>query len=418
MTIFVRFSQKLWRHFSDQCQKKYQYLNQDYWLFLMQKTAPFEVVSGWMGQFPKFPAKSSDIDLENPLASFKTLNKDEGVSSLKIAKLINRVASLPTKLKNWFAWRFKQVASLPSQIVWGFLKIPFVEKNILYPRYQKYLRDYQSKLPVLDLIDSKIVDELQKTGIYVTSLESLGIANTSEFVEAATKLSQELTEISLLPANKNKYEILATSAQLLKYKELFQWGLNDRLLKIVEKYLGLPVAYDGLLSVLSIANGQEIGQRTWHRDREDRQMVKVCVYLNDVTDEGGPFECLHPEINSLVCNSIKNMYRCVFNEEMKTFFPAASNQVTTCTSSVGTVIFVDTALYYHRGKPPTQLNRSAIFFSYFSRRPWHPFFCQRSPLSREERDRLSKGMSSHQRDCVSWKESLPRLVQLIPHSRI
>ncbi|HAA28098.1 MAG TPA: hypothetical protein DCE56_11045 [Cyanobacteria bacterium UBA8553] len=418
MTIFLYLSQKLWSSVSNHCHKNYQYLNQNYWLLLMQKTGSFEVVSDWIDQFPKFPDKFSGISIENPLASFKNLNENEETSSLATTKLITRVVGLATKLKKWLAWRFKQVASLPSQIVWFFLKIPFIEKNLLYPRYQKYLRDYQNQLPVLDSIDSKIVDELQKTGICVTSLESLGLPNTSEFLKAAKRLSQELKEISLLPVNQGKYEVLATSAQLMKYKELFQWGLNDRLLKIVERYLGLPVAYDGLLSVLSIANGQEIGQRAWHRDREDRRMVKVCVYLNDVTDEGGPFECLQPEINSLVCKSIENRYRCVFNEEMKTFFPAASDQVTTCTGAVGTVIFVDTALYYHRGKPPTQLNRSAIFFSYFSRRPWHPFFCQRSPLSKQERDRLTKGMSSHQRDCTHWTENLPRLIQLIPPSRI
>ncbi len=418
MTTFVQLAQKLWISFSEQCQKKSHYLNQDYWLFLIQKAVSCEVVRDWAKQSSQDSDKSSEIYLDNPLPSFKTLKGSEEVSSLKTSKLMKRLTRLLTKFKNWFAWRLKQVVSLPSQIVWGFLNIPFIEKNILYPRYQTYLREHQSQLTVLDSIDSKIVDELQQTGICVTSLKSLDIPNTSEFVEAAKKLSQELTEISWLPTSKGKYEILATSAQLIKYKELFRWGLNERLLKIVERYLGLPVAYDGLLSVLSIADGREIGQRAWHRDREDRQMVKVCVYLNNVTDEGGPFQCLQPPINSLVCNSVKNMYRCVFNAELKTFSPNASDEVTTCTEPAGTVIFVDTASYYHRGKPPTQLNRSAIFFSYFSRRPWHPFFCQRSPLSREDRDRLTEGMSSYQHDCAFWNDNLPMLAQLIPHSRI
>lgn len=418
MTTFVEFSQKFWRSFLDYYQKNYLYLKPEYWLFLMQKAVSCEVVRGWISQFPKDFAKSPEISLENSLASYRNLTGDKEASLRKTATLMDRLASLPTKLRKWFAWRLKQVASLPSQIVWGFLKIPFIEKNLLYPRYQKYLREHQGQLPALNLIDSEIVDELQQKGICVTSLESLGIPSTSEFVEAAKKLSQELAEIFLLPANTGKYEILATSAQLIKYKELSQWGLNDRLLKIVERYLGLPVAYDGLLSVLSVADGREIGQRAWHKDREDRHMVKVCVYLNDVGDDGGPFQCLKPKINSLVCNSVKNMYRCVFNEEIKTFSPNPSDDVTTCTGAAGTVIFVDTALYYHRGKPPTQFNRSAIFFSYFSRRPWHPFFCQRSPLSPKDLDRFTQGMSSHQHDCVFWKDALPKIVQLIPHSRI
>lgn len=337
---------------------------------------------------------------------------------MKSIKLIEKVASLPAKLRRWIAWRLTQLASIPAQIAWSFEKLLFIEKNLLYPRYLKYLQEHQSQLPTLDSIDSKIVEELQRTGICVTSLESLNIPNTDKFLEAAKKLSQELTEISWLPDNKGNYEIHATSSQLIKYAEVFQWGLNDRLLKITETYLGLPVAYDGLLFYLSIADGREIGARAWHRDREDRRMVKVCVYLNDVVDDGGPFQRLQPRFSSLLSNCVKHRYASVFDEELKKFLPAASDGVTTCTGQVGTVIFADTAMYYHRGKPPTELNRSAIFFSYFSRRPWHPFFCQRSPLSRKELDLLTQGMSPHQQACVHWKDNLSRLVKLIPKSQI
>lgn len=330
-----------------------------------------------------------------------------------------KAASISTKVNRWSAWRLAQLASLPSQVAWFLSKPSFVEKNILYPRYEKALSEHQSKLPALDSMDSKIVDELQRNGICVTSLESLGIPNTREFFEAAKKLSQELKEISLLPDNSRKYEIHASSAQLVKYSKLFQWGLNDRLLKIVERYLGLPVAYDGLLSVLSIADGREIGARAWHRDREDRRMVKVCVYLNDVNDDGGPFQFLKPEFNSALCDSVKDRYKSVFHEELKKFSPtAASEGVMTCTGSAGTVIFVDTAQYYHRGKPPIASNRSAIFFSYFSRTPWHSFFCQRSPFLKKDLDYLTKGISSHQQACVHWKDKLPWMVKWIPKSRI
>jgi hypothetical protein len=96
----------------------------------------------------------------------------------------------------------------------------------------------------------------------------------------------------------------------------------------------------------------------------------------------------------------------------------ASDWLTNCTGSAGTVIFVDTAMYYHRGKPPTRQNRSAIFFSYFSRRPKHPFFCERSPFSRKDLYRLAKGLPAHQQACVYWKDSLPSAVKLIPKNRI
>ncbi|MGQ4649538.1 hypothetical protein [Lyngbya aestuarii] len=323
------------------------------------------------------------------------------------------------KLVKWLTWRFKQIASLPSQMAWNLSKPLFIEKNIFYPRYQKYLEEHYSKLPVLNSMEAQIVEELEEKGICITSLEKLDIPNTAEFLEATKKLSQELTEVSLLPANQSKYEIHATSAQLIKYKDIFQWGLNDRLLKIAERYLGLPVAYDGLLFILSIADGKEIGPRAWHRDREDRRMIKVGIYLNDVNEDGGPFQYMQSEANLLVCNSVKERYKSVFDKDLKEIFATtASEGITTCTGLAGTVIFVDAARHYHRGMPPTKLNRSALFFSYFSRRPWHPFFCQRSPLSKKDLDFFTAGMSSEQRACVNWKDELPRIVRWLPKSLI
>lgn len=348
----------------------------------------------------------------------QAVSLDEDASCLKNQKWRELLTLLSRKAIRWMTWRLKQVISLPSQVAWWVSNIPFFEENILYPQYQKALQEHESKLPILDSMDSKIVDELESKGFCVTSLEALGIPNTPEFFKSAKKLAQELREISLLPENEDKYEILATSEQLMKYKELFHWGLNDRLLNIVERYIGLPVAYDGLLFVKSIADGREIGARAWHRDRECRRMIKVCVYLNDVTEEGGPFQCLQPEFNSLLCSTVKQRYQSVFNEELKSLHPDPATGITTCTGKSGTVVFVDTAKYYHRGQPPTRFNRNAIFFSYFSRRPWHPFFCQRSPFSKEQLHYLTADASTHQHDSTHWKDALPWFIRLIPRSRI
>lgn len=333
-------------------------------------------------------------------------------------KVTNKVSRLSAKAEKWMTWRLNQLISLPSQIAWWFSKLPFVEENFLYPRYQKAIQEHENKLPILDSMGYKIVDELERNGICITSLEELGIPNTSEFFASAKDLSQELRAISLLPESSGKYEILATPEQIIEHKQVFKWGYNERVLKIIENYLGLPIAYDGLLFVKSIADGREIGPRAWHRDRECRKMIKVAVYLNDVTEEGGPFQCVKPELNSLLCSSVKERYKSIFNEELQALYPEQSQEVTTCTGKAGTVLFVDTAKYYHRGQPPRKFNRNAIFFSYFSYRPWHPFFCQRSAFSKEHLNYLTADASTHQRNCTNWKDSLPWFVRLIPKSRI
>jgi hypothetical protein len=49
----------------------------------------------------------------------------------------------------------------------------------------------------------------------------------------------------------------------------------------------LPVAYDGASVNYTVADGREVSTRRWHRDWEDRRMLKVAVCLNDVGHGGG-----------------------------------------------------------------------------------------------------------------------------------
>ena len=177
-------------------------------------------------------------------------------------------------------------------------------------------------------------------------------------------MSQEIAKRAALPEHGSKHEVLANAAQLLQHEEIFRWGLSEKILSIVENYLQLPVGYDGLMFVRSHADGKETGVRTWHKDREDRRMLKVCVYLNDVQIGGGPFECLQQTANSPIYSLFQHQYKLLSDKELKTLLPGAEYKcIKTLVGSIGTVIFVNIALYYHCGKPPTQHNRTAVFFS-------------------------------------------------------
>jgi hypothetical protein len=311
-----------------------------------------------------------------------------------------------------------QTASLPAQIAWSLSKLPIIEQNILFPLYQKSLEAHKNKSIYLSENDREIIQELEQNGIYITSLEALELPATSEFLKNARDITLELKNIASLPHNDN-HEVHASKAQLMSHSAIFCWGLNERLLDIIEQYLGLPVAYDGASCFLSVPNGKEIGARSWHRDREDRRTIKVCIYLNDVDETSGPFQCLPPALNSKVCDSIKYRYKSVLDQEMEQFFPnPAIKEQISILGAAGTVIFVDTARFYHRGKPPTQNSRTAVFFSYFSRCPWHPFFCQRTPISHKEASLLTQNLSARQQACVNWKQDLPNIVKWIPKSRI
>lgn len=326
---------------------------------------------------------------------------------------------IPLKLWRKFHVTVNRLASIPADLVWRLLKLELIENTIFWPRYQSAIAAHQSLFPVLEQTGTEIVKALEVNGIYMTSLDALDVSETESFLQSAIQLSHQLKDRALLPAFFKHHEVHATLDEFMTCPEIFYWGLNQKLLAIVEQYLGLSVGYDGASCLLSLANGKEIGARAWHRDREDRRMLKICVYLNDVNAEGGPFECLSPRLNAELSQSAEHQHRSIPDAEMQQLAQSLSADPTvTCIGSAGTVIFVDTARFFHRGKPPTQNNRSAIFFHYFSRRPSHPFFCHRTPFSTRNIASLIHNLSDEQRACVNWFQHLPRITKLIPRKRI
>lgn len=255
--------------------------------------------------------------------------------------------------------------------------------------------------------------------MYITSLEALGISNTDHFLASAQKLAQELKQMSAYPLHQGKHTLTATAEQLMLYPEIFMWGGEEKLLRIIESYLKLPVAYDGFSYYYSVADLREAGPRKWHRDKEDWKMIKICVYINDVNEEGGPFEFVSPEFNTVFTKLLRPKYKVVYHQDLQALLPTNTGRwYKSCTGAMGTVIFADTAHYYHRGKPPTKCDRAAIFFSYYSLRPKNPFFCGRSPFSQKQLNHLAKLLPQHLRNSVTWREKLPSIGKWIPKNRL
>jgi hypothetical protein len=310
---------------------------------------------------------------------------------------------------------WQRAASVPSEIALYFSCLPLIEQKVLFPRYQASLEQHKSSLPELCSQDLAIAQELETNGISVTSLEALSLPNTDHFFAAAQKLSEELAQEARSPKSKGKHTLTATAAQIMRHSDVFFWGAQERLLRIVERYLKLPAAYDGLSYYYSIANGAESGPRKWHRDKEDWRMIKIGVYLNDVDLSGGPFECVLPKANEQICKYAQSRYQVFRHRELENLLGEDSQSwQRSYTGPSGTVIFVDTASYYHRGRPPISASRSAIFFGYFSFRPKHPFFCGRSPLSRNQLMNLSESLPQHIQDSILWRNKLLGVGRCIP----
>lgn len=290
----------------------------------------------------------------------------------------------------------------------------WVENRVLRPRYQAYLSHHQAQQRSLFDTDSFVVDQLRDRGQCVTTLTELAILGQESFFQSGQQLFQTLEQ--RVKSDRVKFQATPDFSLLKAHAQIFQWGLNSRLLGIAESYFGLPVAYDTCLCNISVGNGLETATRRWHLDNEDRCVLKVIIYFNDVAAGGGPFQCLDPESSQTVLAAAGD--RCAFFIS-QTFEALVQSQVPTaapqtCTGPAGTVIFVDTAKVYHRGQPPVSQSRRAITFGYCSRRPQRPFRCSRNQLSRSQLNQLAEGLSDEQKACIFWQDELPQWVRRIP----
>ncbi len=302
----------------------------------------------------------------------------------------------------------RHAASTPALAVFHSLNLPPVER-LLYSSHLRSKADHSTRLPALSGFEAEAVRELEREGVFVTSLAALGLPGTDEMVAAGNEISSALANGSRGPRSrswKSSSNVAIADSEI--YRPLFQWGLHPSLLKIVEGYLGLPPAYDGPKVAYTPADGLQAGTRLWHRDREDRRMMKIAVYLSDVPESGGPLQCLKREVYDGPVNREFDFPVLSHTElEHKLGRPIVDADITSCTGPAGTVIFMDTARLVHRGKPALETDRRAIFQSYFSRNPRHPFFCERSDLSRVELAQFTTELlSPAQRDAVSWRDAI------------
>ena len=303
---------------------------------------------------------------------------------------------------------FQKAVSLPSEFAFRFSSKPSRDA----------IMALQARPPDSgDPLSMQATAGLREAGYFLTDLDTLDVDGTSAMQNAGENLFERLRKRAYAPAQAGVHTVTATREDLVGADAIFYWGLNDRVLSIVSEYLGQPPAYDGFSAYYSRSDGRQAGPRLWHKDREDLRMVKVAVYFTDVDDASGPYEVLKPQYGRLIDGS---HYENMTDERILSVLGAGQEAsfASRCTGKAGTVIFSDTALHYHRGRPPTARDRCAIFYSYFSRNPRYPYFCERSAYSRAQLEALAKPLPEAKRKSVLWRHDLPLRSRLIPRNRV
>jgi len=311
------------------------------------------------------------------------------------------------------ARRRRWLRDLPARTALKLFNRPRV-RILLGRRYGKALHVHQPTLPQLSAMDAEIVAALEKDGIFFTTIEALGLANGHVVTSEARALAEGFAEEAhQLTANGEVFTIVP-SERVFRYPSIYLLGLQDRLLDIAENYIGLPPAYDGVTINYTVADGREVSTRKWHRDWEDRRMLKVAIYLHDVDEGAGPFQMIKRH------DTLQND-QDGFNYELaddatlvERLGPSYADDIVSCCGNAGTVIFTDTARFFHRGKPATGRDRMAIFYSYFAQNPRHPFLCERTGMPRADVARLTTTLPKRQKSAAQWRKRLSIALRMIP----
>jgi hypothetical protein len=260
-------------------------------------------------------------------------------------------------------------------------------------------------------MESEAVLALKSNGVFITSLAALRLDGTDAMFAAGLELAHR--------AGRVQRPSLLSGRDVENYRSLVLWGVSPALLHIAQHYFGLPAAYDGPKVAFTPADGRQAGTRLWHRDREDRRMMKIAIYLNDVAEEGGPLQAIRREVFDGPPDRDFS-YPVLSHDKLERLLARKieESDITSCTGPAGTVIFMDTARLFHRGKPALSQTRHAVFHSYFSCFPRHPFFCGRSDLSRAQLAQFAAGLPTAQKESICWHETLPRYMRVVPRSMV
>ena len=253
--------------------------------------------------------------------------------------------------------------------------IPFVWRYFfnLLPRFKFILNR-----PKLSLTQSKILNDLIKQGIAITTVDDF-FGNPSILPTLVSYITPRLSDATT-ETKKTSYKLLWKPNQPFDLENPFlKISLDNKVLDVINSYLGLWSVLKNYL--VSISDPVGIGapptdSQRWHRDPEEWRICKMFIYLSDVDETSGPFVYIKE-------SSWGKQYGHLFPQkppagnypdpkEVESKIPGEA----TCsyTGRKGTIIFCDTT-GLHRGGYATKKDR-IMFTAFYSapsykNRPWY-----------------------------------------------
>ena len=219
-------------------------------------------------------------------------------------------------------------------------------------------------------ITDEAIASLRSEGVYVSTVERLLGSAAPAYRQA---MADALALLQCAPASasvtwrpRGASTDLAPGDLLARLPALYLFGLSTTLLAIAEQYLRLPVAYHGAVFRHSLVDGNQVGPRLWHRDGEDRHVLRSVVYLNDVDDDGGPFEYVPRATAAARAKALSKVGQRT-DAEMAALVPRELWK--RCVGPAGTVVLADSAQVFHHESLQRGTERAVVMMGHASRQP-------------------------------------------------
>jgi ectoine hydroxylase-related dioxygenase (phytanoyl-CoA dioxygenase family) len=167
-------------------------------------------------------------------------------------------------------------------------------------------RLYAHEPPALDPVQQRVLERVREEGYAVVPMSELisDTTVTSELeAEAGRFITQTEAELarereggeSSLRRRPGKEFVVRKYAYEVELGLDDPWlrlGLNARLLDIANTYLGMwaKLEYVDVWYTPPVDQAERQSSQRWHRDFNDRHLLKAFLYLVDVDEDSGPFE--------------------------------------------------------------------------------------------------------------------------------
>lgn len=237
---------------------------------------------------------------------------------------------------------------------------------------------FESHPPDLDHIQRETVERLRTEGLCVVPFTKLFSEELwQELADDAAGFTREMesqvsdgSDPEAIGSEKKPFGRRSAREALTLDGPWLRLGASSRMLDIVNSYLRLwaKLTYgDQWYSPPRGSEADRVGSMRWHRDFNDKHLVKVFIYLCDVDEGTGPLEYVPgsarqgPYVDEWPWRPLSEHYPS--QEELGDRIPESAMR--TLTGPTGSIIFCNTS-GFHRGGYVTEKPRDMWVFHYVS----------------------------------------------------